>query len=168
MVKFKMANTSLQLYMFETENDMAFSGTVTFKYGRLPFPLSHSKSLQICVSIILLCILIFGLILRGLILKFLNTLDSKNRPINVLLWMDQANGMFGTETIIHLFLAINLESSLRDLFGLDFCKWMHFSAGKINTSNIHGGAKMLLDLLSFEITWSRVSTFDFRYRTMIL
>ena len=75
-------------------------------------------------------------------MKFLNTLDSRNRPINILLWMDQANGMFGTETIIHLFLAINLESSLRDLFGLDFCKWMHFSAGKINNFYIHGGAKM--------------------------
>ena len=86
---------------------------------------------KVLLTSYLALVFIVGISLRGLILTFLTSVESKSRPINVLQWMDQTNGVIGTALIaIFLIVATNSSGTMSDLFGDDFCKWIHFSSGK--------------------------------------
>ncbi len=81
--------------MTKTENVSFFLAEETaidFQYkNSIPFLLNLDKDLKICLTIFASLILCIGLFLRGVIVKFLTTLDNHSRPINVLLWMDQVS-----------------------------------------------------------------------------
>ena len=70
---------------------LAKETAIDFQYKNEPFLLNLGIDLRICLTIFASLILCVGLILRGVIVKFLSTLDVHSRPINILLWMDQVN-----------------------------------------------------------------------------
>ena len=71
---------------------LAEKTAIDFQYkNSIPFLLNLGIDLRICLTIFASLILCVGLLLRGVIVKFLSTLDVHSRPINILLWMDQVN-----------------------------------------------------------------------------
>ena len=106
-------------------------GIFVFDFDRMKTrqPFQDNK---ILLTTYLVLIFVVSLSLRGVILTFLTTVESKSRPINVLLWMDQTNGVIGT-TLVSVFLlaAANTTAPMSELLGDDFCKWIHFSSGKL-------------------------------------
>ncbi len=81
--------------MLTTKNEnvsffMSEETPIDFQYkSSIPFLLNLDKDLRICLTVFAFLILCFGLLLRGVIIRFLTTLDYQSRPINILLWMDQ-------------------------------------------------------------------------------
>jgi hypothetical protein len=90
----------------------------------LPFPLNHHPGWKIGITVMQLTTFIFGLKLRATIFAYLLCPESKLGPINVLIWVDQVNGIFLAMGIALRMMAINLPFPLSHVFGNDFCKWI--------------------------------------------
>ena len=90
----------------------------------LPFPLNLSLPFKILISVILILILSFGSKLRVIIFSYLKAPDTKMGPINYLIWIDQANGLFLGVSISYKLIAINCPFPLREMFGETFCEWI--------------------------------------------
>ena len=90
-----------------------------------PFPLNLPVYGKVIVTVSLIIIGIFGLIFRGVILAFLHEPSIKLGPINVLLWIDQLNGLGQFGVILAILVGINVEQPLNQTFGDNFCFWIN-------------------------------------------
>jgi hypothetical protein len=79
------------------------------------------------LNVILLTFL--GLYLRLKILSYFSSPETKAIPINVLLWLDQVNGLFFAAVLSLTIAALVLPFPIRDFFGDDFCVWVRVPAG---------------------------------------
>lgn len=90
----------------------------------VPFPLNHPPGWKITITLMQLLTFIIGIKLRVIILSFLLCPESKLGPINVLIWMDQINGLFLAIGTALRMMAINSPVPLSEIFGNQFCKWI--------------------------------------------
>ena len=91
----------------------------------LPFPLSMPYHLRLAFGIYLTLILIGGLVCRKMIMEYLRAPETKSKPINSLIWIDQICGLvFGTSAIIFAAAALILPVSIRSLMNEQFCNWL--------------------------------------------
>jgi hypothetical protein len=68
-------------------------------------------------------ILVSGIFLRKIIISYLLAPDTNTGPINLLIWVDQVNGLFLALNIIGRIIAFVLPFPLSVLTGDTFCKW---------------------------------------------
>ena len=76
----------------------------------------------------LLLVLFFGLKLRLKIFKYLASNEARMKPINVLICLDQLNGLLQGISIIYKVVAFNLEIPLSNVLGATFCEWVDLTA----------------------------------------
>ena len=90
----------------------------------VPFPLNHHPSWKVGITVMQILTFIFGLKLRVIIFSYLLCPESKLGPINVLIWMDQINGIFLAIGTALRMMAVNSPVPLSNIFGNEFCKWI--------------------------------------------
>lgn len=124
---------TIQIFHFSSkEPDAIF----VFQFDSVEYQLPVNGNRLLLTSYLTL-IFIVGISLRGIILTFLTTVESKSRPINVLQWMDQTNAFIGTTLIVSFLLAAaNSSGPIGEQLGDDFCKWIHFSSGKLSCHQV--------------------------------
>ena len=93
-----------------------------------PFPMNLGSLLKSLISMTLLLVLFFGLKLRLKIFKYLASDEAKMKPINVLICIDQLNGLLQGISIIFKVVAFNLETPLSNVLGATFCEWVDLPA----------------------------------------
>ena len=93
-----------------------------------PFPMNLGSLLKSLISMTLLLVLFFGLKLRLKIFKYLASDEAKMKPINVLICIDQLNGLLQGISIIFKVVAFNLEIPLSNVLGATFCEWVDLPA----------------------------------------
>jgi hypothetical protein len=111
LVFFDENNAIIQFYPFEDKMS-------------LPFPLNYHYGWTIFITVTFTLTLVFGIKLRAIIFAYLLSPESKLGPINILIWMDQINGLFLAVGIILRMIAINSPVPLSTIFGDEFCKWI--------------------------------------------
>ena len=104
-----------------------------------PFPINLPAPMKMILTCVLIIILISGIILRIKICCYIQSRETKRTPINVLLWLDQFNGLFLSSIIGLMIVALVLPFSIQSVLGNDFCQWIRIPAG------LH---------LSGSVTWS--------------
>ena len=108
-------------FFTETENTESF---VFNSDGSLPpFPFNLSYSTRIFISILMALVLVGGLHYRMLIFRYLVQPSTNKGPINLLIWIDQLNGLFLAITSIGRIIAFMLPFSMSQLTGETFCRW---------------------------------------------
>ena len=90
----------------------------------VPFPLNHHPGWKIGITVMQILTFIFGLKLRVIIFSYLLCPESKLGPINVLIWMDQINGIFLAIGTALRMMVVNSPVPLSNIFGNEFCKWI--------------------------------------------
>ena len=88
-----------------------------------PFPFNLDYSWRLVISMIMVLILLSGIFLRVIIIGYLVAPSTKIGPINLLIWVDQLNGIFLAFNIVGRIFAFVLPFPLTVLTGDDFCQW---------------------------------------------
>ena len=88
-----------------------------------PFPFNLDYSWRLCISVAMSFILVSGIFLRKIIISYLLAPDTNTGPINLLIWMDQVNGLFLALNILGRIVAFILPFPLSVLTGDLLCKW---------------------------------------------
>jgi len=98
---------------------------VTFKpfdnYEAFPFPLYLNFGFKALLSAFSMLIFFFGIKQRIFIFRYLKTVDTK-KPMNILILIDQINGLLLGFGIIFKIIAILSPVPLSNLFGNSFCQ----------------------------------------------
>ena len=75
-----------------------FSSVISFQpfpdETGLPFPLNSSLELKCSIVAVYLFILIQGTRLRAVIVRYMMSAEANQGPINILIWIDQFNGVY--------------------------------------------------------------------------
>ena len=93
-----------------------------------PFPMNLNCPLKFLISMTFILVLVFGLKLRLKIFKYLASNEARMKPINVLICIDQLNGLLQGISIIFKVVAFNLEIPLSNVLGATFCEWVDLPA----------------------------------------
>jgi hypothetical protein len=86
-----------------------------------PFPFNLDYSWRLCISAAMSFILVSGIFLRKIIISYLLAPDTNTGPINLLIWVDQVNGLFLALNILGRIIAFVLPFPLSVLTGDTFC-----------------------------------------------
>ena len=92
--------------MEPTENIFAgnFSEAIAFRpfpdETGLPFPLNSNPAWKYSFVVLFILILVQGTRLRGGILQYMMSAEANQGPINILIWLDQLNGINSFLTIL--------------------------------------------------------------------
>ena len=135
------SSETAHFHAFETlENNTSLVSQFSYNITEdLPFPINLSDPMKNTLCSLLVIILITGLILRIQICCYIQSRDAKRTPINVLLWLDQLNGLFLSCIIVLMIVALALPFSIQSFLGNEFCHWVRLPSG------LH---------LSGSVTWS--------------
>ena len=93
-----------------------------------PFPMNLNCPLKSLISMTFILVLFFGLKLRLKIFKYLASNEAQMKPINVLICLDQLNGLLQGISTIFKVVAFNLEIPLSNTLGANFCQWVDLPA----------------------------------------
>jgi len=96
----------------------------TQEIENLPFPMNLDRLYKFFISLTFMLVLGFGVRYRIKIFKYLTSDEVKLGPINVLIWLDQLNGLLLGLSILLKVLMMNLDSPLSDWVGSGFCEWI--------------------------------------------
>jgi hypothetical protein len=87
------------------------------------FPFNLDYSWRLCISVAMSFILVSGIFLRKIIISYLLAPDTNTGPINLLIWVDQVNGLFLALNILGRIVGFVLPFPLSVFTGDRFCKW---------------------------------------------
>ena len=115
-------------YVFITENvdksTLILNLHFTQEIENLPFPMNLDRLHKMLITLTFMLVLVFGVKLRVRVFKYLTSDEVKMGPINVLIWLDQLNGLLLGLSILLKVLMMNLDSPLSDWVGSGFCEWI--------------------------------------------
>jgi hypothetical protein len=112
--------------------NFSYENSIQFKpltIDVLPFPMNLSMEWRIIIAITLLITLVEGAKLRIVIFQFINSPDSNIGPINILIWVDQINGIALAITIFSRTLSLILPFPTSSLLGEKFCNLILYVSG---------------------------------------
>ena len=109
---------------FATLNSFTFTETIESR----PFPMNLNSHLKSMISIIFMLVLALGLKSRLKIFKYLASDEAQMKPINVLISLQQLNGLLQGISTIFKVAAFNLRTPLSALLGANFCQWVDLPA----------------------------------------
>ena len=89
----------------------------------LPFPFRLPYSNHILIAALMTLTLFSGSYFRMVIIKYLLETSTKIGPINLLVWMDQTNGVFLAVNIVGRIAAFLVPFPLSKITGDAFCRW---------------------------------------------
>jgi len=88
-----------------------------------PFPFNLPYHYRVTIAIMMAINFAAGAYLRLIIMKYLRESGTKMGPINLLIWMDQLNGIFLALNIAGRIVAFLIPFPLSLLTGDKFCTW---------------------------------------------
>ena len=106
----------------------AFSITFVEAIETRPFPSNLNCPLKSAISLTFVVVLFLGLKLRWKIFMYLASDEARMKPINVLICIDQLNGLLQGISTIFKVVAFNLETPLSNSLGSTFCEWVDLPA----------------------------------------
>ena len=113
-----------KMFNFFTETENTESFVFNSDNGSLPpFPFNLSYSTRIFISILMALVLVGGLHYRMLIFRYLVQPSTNKGPINLLIWIDQLNGLFLAINTIGRIIAFMLPFPMSQLTWETFCRW---------------------------------------------
>ena len=92
-------------------------------HGSLPFPFHLSYNFRLLISAAMALNFVGGTYLRVNIGRFLLEQSNKMGPINLLIWIDQFNGLFLAVNILGRVVSFALPFPMSHITGDTFCTW---------------------------------------------
>jgi hypothetical protein len=125
------SSETAHLLAYETsENNVSMVTLFSFDFQQdSPFPINLPEPIKKILCSLLIITLIFGLILRIKICCYMLSKETKRTPINVLLWLDQFNGLFLSCIIVLMIVALLLPFPIQSVLGNKFCSWIRIPSG---------------------------------------
>ena len=103
-------------------NNTPFSLVFLGKNKTLPFPLTMNLYLRFMMAIIFIFIFVAGMLMRKHFFGYLRYPETKLGAINLLIWMDQLNGLCLALSIVLRCIAICTPIPLVDIIGSTCCE----------------------------------------------
>ena len=108
---------------FLSQDKTAETFVLIFSGSPLPFPFSLTYPYRILIAVLMILILLCGSYFRMVIIKYLCKPKNKLGPINLLIWVDQTNGVFLAVNTLGRIMAFIAPFPLSKITGDKFCPW---------------------------------------------